>query len=201
MGTAGDDRLTGGPGSDHLVGGAGDDTLSGGGAGRGGVDLLEGGPGNDRIALGPQVVASGGPGADTFVVEAPARMGDANQPLGVVLDFRVAEGDRLVTAAGRPVTVVSVSPTKVAVPTTFAPQTSHPDPQPTLTALINGRQAEVDLNGDGQPDGYVVLVDEAPGGSAHAPAKSLPGHRRPAGGPDRPRPGARALRLKPLRGP
>ena len=31
---------------------------------------------------------------------------------------------------------------------------------------------EVDLNGDGQPDGYVVLVDEAPGGSAHAPAES-----------------------------
>ncbi|WP_207801763.1 calcium-binding protein [Phenylobacterium hankyongense] len=172
MGTAGDDRLTGGPGSDHLVGGAGDDTLSGGGAARGGVDLLEGGPGNDRIELGPQVVASGGPGADTFVVEAPARMGDASQRLGVVLDFRGAEGDRLVTAAGQPVTVVAVTTTKVEVSATFGPPTRHPDQPPTLTALVDARQVEVDLNGDGKPDGYVVLVDPAPGASAHASAES-----------------------------
>jgi hypothetical protein len=170
-GTAGDDHLVGGPGSDHLIGGAGNDTLSGGGAGHGGVDLLEGGAGNDRIELGAHVFASGGSGADTFVVEAPARLGDPEQRLGVILDFHSADGDRLVTAAGQPVTVLSIVDIKIQLPANFVSNAGEASTQPSFTAQAAGKRVEVDLNGDHQSDGYLLIVSVDPSHSSHAPAE------------------------------
>ena len=88
-GDAGADRLLGGAGHDWLFGGTENDTLEGeagndillGGAGH---DRLTGGAGNDRL--------HGEAGADRFVFD---RGFGADQ----VVDFRLAEGDRLVISA------------------------------------------------------------------------------------------------------
>ncbi|MET0274755.1 MAG: hypothetical protein ABW360_17345 [Phenylobacterium sp.] len=155
-GGAGNDLLVGGAGADRLIGGGGDDTLSGGG----GLDLLQGGDGDDRIELTAQATAEGGAGADTFVIQAPVALGDANIRLGVVADFQAAEGDRLVTARGEPVVVLPLpgGPPGVAPPAFgsdgFGPSTTGP----------NARRVEVDFNGDGVADGY-VLVFETPHGT------------------------------------
>lgn len=92
MGTSGDDLLVGTEADERLVGGDGDDTLRGGG----GADTLEGGAGDDRLELGARVVATGGEGADIFVIVAPQILGNSETLLGVVTDFSHAEGDRLV---------------------------------------------------------------------------------------------------------
>jgi hypothetical protein len=166
-GTSGDDHLLGTAGSDHLLGGAGADTLSGGGAPLGGYDLLDGGAGNDRIELGARVFAVGGQGADTFVIEAPQHMGDANQQLGVILDFHLADGDKLVTASGQQVSIVSTAQSRVAVP--FNPTDNNNQPQSLV--FVDGQRVSVDLDGDHQADGYVVLAGPP---AAHAPAEPDP---------------------------
>jgi Ca2+-binding RTX toxin-like protein len=102
-GNAGDDWVVGGKGDDALFGDAGDDivwgnlgndTLDGGdGAdqvrGGQGDDVLNGGAGNDFISgdLGNNTV-SGGAGADIFHAS-------SNGGVDRVLDFHVAEGDRV----------------------------------------------------------------------------------------------------------
>jgi hypothetical protein len=162
IGGAGDDLLVGGLGADQLIGGAGDDTLSGGG----GLDVLEGGEGDDRLELGAQVTAEGGQGADTFVVAAPVVMGQATTQLGVVLDFRAGEGDRLTNAHGETVAVLPVT-SEPAPPS--LPGLGAAEHQPTLgqTSVVYGRKVEVDLDGDGVIDGYVWLAE---------PTQSRPGH-------------------------
>ena len=87
IGDAGDDRLHGGTGDDRLFGQEGRDTLSGGagddsldgtylrdGADADDADRLDGGAGDDVIAAGRADVATGGEGADRFIVagDAPA---------------------------------------------------------------------------------------------------------------------------------
>jgi Ca2+-binding RTX toxin-like protein len=75
----GDDKLIGGAGIDYLYGDSGNDTLDGGADG----DFIFGGKGND--------VLIGGTGADKFVIE-PQNGNDR------ILDFNIAEGDKLYIA-------------------------------------------------------------------------------------------------------
>ncbi|HPD93862.1 MAG TPA: calcium-binding protein [Pararhodobacter sp.] len=72
-GGAGNDLLRAGPGGDLLMGGAGDDTLSGYAPDPLGVDgsardFLNGGDGADVLVLGSGDIASGGSGADGFLL-------------------------------------------------------------------------------------------------------------------------------------
>jgi len=163
QGGDGDDALTGGAGSDRLVGGAGNDTLSGGGAGHGGYDLLQGGAGDDRLEVAADTVAEGGEGADTFVLARPAEMGDADTFLGVILDLRFDQGDRLLTGDGGTVTIVPTRPggppsaEPPSPPGEFGVEQTPPRPDTLLPGFGPGRRVEVDLDGDGVADGYVVV--------------------------------------------
>lgn len=146
-GGAGDDSLSGGAGADHLYGGAGADTLDGGGAPVGRFDLLDGGEGDDQIELAPTTLALGGAGADTFVLhDRPAPDG----LLGMIFDFSAEQGDRLVNTQGKDV---------LARP-------EHGDPTQggqTLASLATrtpqpGQRVFLDIDGDGQEDGYAFLA-------------------------------------------
>jgi hypothetical protein len=102
--------------------------------------------------LTAQAIASGGAGADTFVIATPQILGQADTLLGTITDFREAEGDRLMTGHGEVIVVAS-----------------QPDGA-TLTAAEKDRRVEVDLDGDGRIDGYVLLA----AGSTHADAHASP---------------------------
>ena len=80
-GNLGDDTLDGGGGNDIVRGGQGNDTVAGGA----GADFVSGDLGNDTMA--------GGSGADIFSSFATTGMDR-------VIDFNVAEGDRVMLAAG-----------------------------------------------------------------------------------------------------
>lgn len=158
-GGAGHDSLMGGAGADHLYGGDGADTLDGGGAPEGRFDYLDGGAGDDLIHLSATTIAVGGAGADTFAITAPAPGGGL---LGVVFDFSAAEGDRL-TFRGRDVNVVAHKDQ----PNIF--EGMHTAGNQTLTPTP-GERVEVDLDGDGQLDGYLLL------GHGHQPPGAPGGH-------------------------
>ncbi|MES2343680.1 MAG: hypothetical protein V4597_18585 [Pseudomonadota bacterium] len=184
LGGAGNDSLNGGAGADHLIGGDGNDTLSGGGAGSTQVDLLEGGAGNDRLELGQNVVAAGGAGDDTFVIAPPAH--DQTPPpqhaLGVILDF--SAGDRLADGAGRLVHILNAI-RQDDVLSGVRGFTGH-----LPTPALPGFRVEVDVNGDNQADGFVMvagtgaanLVNHFLAGGAHPPTApdsapiALPAH-------------------------
>ena len=164
-GGAGDDSLSGGAGADHLYGGAGADTLDGGGAPLGQFDILDGGEGDDQIELAPTTMAFGGAGADTFVLhDRPAPGG----LLGMVFDFSAEQGDRLVNAQGKDVLARPDHGDPTQGVQTFASLTAH-TPQP-------GQRILLDIDGDGQEDGYAFLA--GPGLKvpefAQAVAKTLP---------------------------
>jgi hypothetical protein len=135
------DVLIGGSSAEHLVGGDGDDVLIGGG----GHDVLEGGAGDDWIVLASQARAYGGSGADTFVISAPVVMDHADTLLGTIFDFNAGEGDRLVTALGD---VIVVPPWDEAIQT-------HP-----IEARV-GQKVQVDIDGNGRVDGYVLIAPPA----------------------------------------
>lgn len=175
QGTAADDLLVGTAADERLEGGAGNDTLQGGG----GHDTLLGGGGDDRIELTGRTVAEGGDGADTFVVAQPAEGGDADVLLGVVLDFSFAEGDHIVTSTGRDIDVTHLPggrptgpPAKPDTgqqpPTTDFGLTTQAPPPLTLAPGPFTR-VNVDFDGDGMDDGY-LLVGLRDGQSADAPA-------------------------------
>lgn len=142
----GDDLLVGGPRAERLSGGPGNDVLLGGG----GRDTLDGGPGDDRIMLTPDAVAYGGTGADTFVVSAPSVLDHADTLLGVIFDFSASEGDRLTGSRGELVVLSHPAGASIAS-----------DP----ASKAADKRVEVDFNGDGRSDGYVLLANPA----SHAP--------------------------------
>ena len=88
-GNLGNDTLDGGDGADQLRGGQGDDVLTGGA----GNDFLSGDRGNDTI--------TGGTGADIF-------HGSQDAGIDKVLDFHLAEGDRVMLDPGTTFTVSQV---------------------------------------------------------------------------------------------
>ncbi|MDO8800589.1 hypothetical protein [Phenylobacterium sp.] len=154
-GGSGDDSLDGGGGADHLEGGAGDDTLSGGGAGAGQVDLLEGGAGDDQLHLGAQVVAIGGAGDDTFIIEVPrearAEAAPPQHSLGTILDFTL--GDRLTAANGHAINLLNATAQDDVLSSVrgFTFPGRLPPPVP-------GFRVEVDLDGDNQGDGFLTVA-------------------------------------------
>lgn len=174
-GGAGDDSLNGGDGGDALMGGSGADTLDGGAAGPDEIDVLDGGEGDDQIILGGQVVATGGEGADTFVITArPA----ADGLLGVIKDFAAERGDRFVFQNGKPFT--PIAETEV----TDKPDVPGFDFGATSTGqLFNGRQVWIDLDGDGIADGHLLIAGRTPPLTAGsmAPDHSATDHELPAG--------------------
>ena len=88
-GNLGNDTCNGGSGNDQVRGGQGNDVLYGGS----GNDFLSGDRGNDTI--------TGGPGADLF-------HGSQDAGIDKVLDFSVAEGDRVQLDPGTTYTVSQV---------------------------------------------------------------------------------------------
>jgi hypothetical protein len=156
--------LAGGAGADLIRGGSGADTLSGGGAGVGQYDTLDGGGGDDRIEVTGQVVAIGGAGADTFVIAAPKHPGEAGTFLGAIVDYHPGEGDRLVNGHGGPVTFVQ-APEAFR----FHPPAPPPGWTPETTSTVF-----VDLNGDGRPDGFLLLGHGAPAHGEGTPAAPDP---------------------------
>jgi hypothetical protein len=179
QGTDADDHLVGTQANEHILGGAGNDTLDGGG----GHDTLDGGAGDDRIELRAGVVAIGGDGADTFVIHrfAPNGAPWGGAPgagpapddgfFGVVFDFSRAQGDRIVNGQGLTVRLSPHPDGGAEDPSgdhgtdqaadhggdlrTFTTATG---PAPPLTRV------EVDLDGDGVNDGYILV---GPGGPPH----------------------------------
>jgi Ca2+-binding RTX toxin-like protein len=172
IGTAGNDVMKGGPGADTIHGGAGDDYIDGGGveavagagtglagAGAGGgIDRLDGGAGNDRIVMNAHVVATGGTGADTFLISATPPAAKADALLGVVLDYSAAKGDHLAVLGKGQVTVVttaSVSDVLAAQGATLGEATAT---QVTdVTHAVAGARVGFDIDGDGREDVFILL--------------------------------------------
>ncbi|MDB5455013.1 MAG: hypothetical protein JWP92_598 [Caulobacter sp.] len=161
-GGPGADVLIGGPGGDVIHGGGGDDYIDGAGAKAGETDQLYGDAGDDKIVMGERVVATGGAGADTFIVLAaptakattiPTVAAAEHHPslLGLVVDFSTAQGDRVVFTAQSHVTVVG----SVAVTDVWTERGDHADAA-TTTALA-GARVGYDFDGDGVEDGFLLL--------------------------------------------
>lgn len=111
-GGPGPDRLRGSEGGEFILGRGGDDVIEG----RGGADTIRAGMGADRIDGGPggdwisgdkgDDEIRGGPGADVFVSRSGAG-------LDLVLDFSLAEGDRVVVEPGSAFVVAQEGPDAV----------------------------------------------------------------------------------------
>lgn len=157
-GTAGDDALFGGPGGDTIHGLGGNDYIDGRGAPAGQVDRLDGGDGDDRIVMNARVVATGGAGADTFLISAKPPADKIEALLGVVLDYSAAKGDHLAVQGKGQVTVVStaaVSDVLAAQGAVFGETTSA---QVTdVTHAVAGTRVGFDLDGDGHEDVFILL--------------------------------------------
>lgn len=157
-GTAGDDVMYGAAGGDTIHAGAGDDYVDGKGAPKGELDRLDGGAGDDRIVMNARVVATGGPGADTFLISAERPLDKAATLLGVVLDYSTAKGDHLAVMGDAHVTVVSAA--NVSNVLTVQAQTLD-DPAlveaANATAAVSGARVGFDLDGDGHEDVFILL--------------------------------------------
>ena len=97
-GDAGDDALHGGEGDDWLIGGDGDNILNGGAGidvllGGAGINTLKGDAGDDIIAFsnGGQETATGGAGADKFVINALNKVGASVAEVDIIKDFKIGE--------------------------------------------------------------------------------------------------------------
>lgn len=174
LGTDQDDLIVGGDRAELIVGGLGDDTLAGGGAPEGAWDTLVGGAGDDHLYLDGSTLAVGGDGADSFVLRPEQHDGGPQRLLGAIQDFRVFEGDRLVLADGRAPGLRFGDP--ISAETLKGLNLSERDQAPAATGQ-SGKPAppkppeggqhpsepvtvlEVDLDGDGAPDGYVAVLN------------------------------------------
>lgn len=142
-------------GSDHgdvLIGTGGDDLLDAGKAAPGTHDLLDGGGGNDWLMLDGGTIAIGGSGADTFAIRAPIAPGESLL-LGVLVDFEPGT-DKIVgapTVAGSPPSFTVID--SVSISDIF----DDPGVNFAVPPALPGNRLTVDLNGDGVPDGYLLV--------------------------------------------
>lgn len=169
IGTAGNDVMKGGPGADTIQGGAGDDYIDGGGAGGGnltvagtgqggGIDRLDGGAGNDRIVMNARVVATGGTGADTFLISATPPAAKADALLGVVLDYSAAKGDHLAVLGKGQVTVVTTASVNDVLAVQGATLGEAVAGQVAdVTHAVAGARVGFDIDGDGREDVFILL--------------------------------------------
>lgn len=156
-GTPGADIIVGTADADVIRAGAGDDYIDGGGA-RSGIDRIDGGAGNDRIVMNARVVASGGTGADTFLISAKAPTNKAEALLGVILDYAAAQGDHLAVLGKGQLTVVSataVSNVLSAQENALAEATTHLVTDVTRT--VAGTRVGFDVDGDGHEDVFILV--------------------------------------------
>lgn len=157
-GTADADVLFGGSGGDTVRGGAGDDYIAGGGASAGQVDRLDGGAGDDQIVMDARVVASGGTGADTFLISAATPTDKTESLLGVVLDFSAAAGDQIAVQGAVQVTVVSTTAVADVLAAQGASLGEVTSTQVSdVTKAVAGARVGFDMNGDGREDAFILL--------------------------------------------
>ncbi len=158
VGTSGNDVMYGTAGGDTIRGGAGDDYIDGRGAPKGEVDHLDGGEGADRIVMNARVVATGGTGADTFLISAAPPADKFAALLGVVLDYSAAKGDHLAVMGEGRVTVVSTAAvgnvmTAQAQALNDAAVTQAAD----VSQAVSGARIGFDIDGDGREDVFILL--------------------------------------------
>jgi hypothetical protein len=154
--------IGGTPEADVLVGTAGDDLIDAGKAPPMAHDLVDGGGGDDRIMIEDGTVAIGGDGADSFAIRAPAAPGPATL-LGVLVDFdpgvdTITNG-AVVTRPGDPPAFTVIS--NLPLDDIFT------DPGVSLRETVQlpalpGSRMTVDLDGDGRPDGYLLVNGSPP---------------------------------------
>lgn len=138
----------------HLTGTPGDDLLDAGRAPPRAHDLLDAGAGDDVLIIHESTVAISGEGADRFVIHAPETP-SATQLLGVLVDFdggvdslvSAVPGHSLVTILG-----------EVALSDIFA----DPGVGFAVAPALPGQRLILDLDGDGQPDGYLLVNGVTP---------------------------------------
>lgn len=151
---------------DTITGTAGDDRLDGRTA-PGERLLLDAGPGDDELWLDHGTIAIGGDGTDRFVIQAPEVAPEAKTDmplLGVIADFDPLL-DVVAVNGTTTLTVVATLPTR----NIFA------DPNVNLPALppLPGAQLVVDLDNDGQPDGYLLVNSAEPGAAVLTELREL----------------------------
>lgn len=159
QGEDGNDILNGNKGEDLVLGGAGNDTVRGGQD----ADLLVGGEGNDLLIgdLGFDGL-TGNAGADWFVLRS-----DALDSIGgdVILDFRAAEGDKIVLTGGLTeadltfqeknlsiTDIQSILPLPDNIPTSFI------TPQVIRTLAVQFLGVDIDPDGNNVITGTSIVV-------------------------------------------
>ena len=164
LGTSGNDVLYGTTGGDTIRGGAGDDYIDGRGAPKGQVDHLDGGDGADRIVMNARVVATGGGGANTFLISAAPPAEKTAALLGVVLDYSAAKGDHLAVMGDGHVTVVNTAFVSNVLEAQVQVLDDAVLTQATeVSPAVSGTRVGFDINGDGKEDVFILL-----GGAASA---------------------------------
>lgn len=167
MGTAGADVLYGTAEGEVIKGDAGDDYIDGGGAKTGQIDRIDGGAGDDTIVMNARVVATGGTGADTFLISAQEPASKLEALLGVVLDYSAAKGDHLAVMGKGNVTVVSTAAVSNVLAAQEAALGEAVASQVTdVKGPVAGTRVGFDINGDGREDVFILL-----GGSTAAAFK------------------------------
>jgi Ca2+-binding RTX toxin-like protein len=158
LGTPGNDVLYGTSGGDVIRGAAGDDYIDGRGAPKGEVDHLDGGEGNDRIVMNARVVATGGTGADTFLISAAQPADKTAALLGVVLDYSAAKGDHLAVMGEGHVTVVSTATVSNVMAAQVQALNDVALTQATdVSHAVAGARVGFDIDGDGKEDVFILL--------------------------------------------
>lgn len=158
VGTAGADVMYGTAGGETIRGGAGDDYIDGRGAPKGEVDHLDGGEGADRIVMNARVVATGGPGADTFLISAARPVDKAAALLGLVLDYSAAKGDHLaVMGEGRATVVSTTAVGNVLAAHVQALNDAALTQATDVSQVVAGARVGFDIDGDGREDVFILL--------------------------------------------
>jgi Ca2+-binding RTX toxin-like protein len=158
VGTPGNDVMYGTSGGDTIRGEAGDDYIDGKGAAKGQLDHLDGGDGNDRIVMNARVIATGGKGADTFLISTERPAEKAAGLLGVVLDYSAAKGDHLAVMGEGHATVVSTATVANVWRAQVEALNDAAVTQATdVSHAVAGARVGFDIDGDGREDVFILL--------------------------------------------